>query len=73
MSLLYIDSCMFAVYHGKSFVSVFFFLEVSINCLFDSLESGKRNSFGKRLEIVLSFASNDCRNPDIKSITFHQI
>lgn len=33
----------------------------------------KKNSFGKRLEIVLNFASNDCRNPDIKSITFHQI
>ena len=50
-----------------------FFLEVSINCLFDSWESGKRNTFGKRLEIVLNFASSDCRNPDIKSITFHQI
>lgn len=50
-----------------------FFWEVSINCLFDSLESGKRNSFGKRLEIVLNFASHDCRNPDLKSITFHQI
>ena len=64
---------MFTVHHGQSLVSDFFF-EVSINRLFDSLESGKRNySFGKRLEIVLNFAFNDCRNPDIKSITFHQI
>lgn len=72
VSLLYIDSCMFAV-SWKKLCFCLFFLEVSINCLFDSLESGKRNSFGKRLEIVLNFASNDCRIPDIKSITFHQI
>ena len=62
--------CLQCIMEKALFLS--FFLEVSINCLFDSLESGKRNSFGKRLEIVLNFASNDCRNPD-KSITFHQI
>ena len=45
---------------------VLFFFNVSIDDLFDNLESGKR-SFGKRLEKVLNFGSKICMNPVSKS------
>ena len=49
---------MFATPHEKSFVSAFFM--VSIDDLFDNLESGKRNyCFGTSLEKVLNFGSKN--------------
>ena len=70
-----VDQILFnlACHHGKSFVAAFFFFcfffllfKVSIDHLFDNLESGKR-SFGKSLEKVLNFGSKICMNPVSKS------
>ena len=46
-----------------------FFFKVSIDHLFDNLESGKINyCFGKSLEKVLNFGSKICTNPEKKEI-----
>ena len=51
----------FAARHEKRMVPVFF--KVSVDQLFDNLESGKRNyCFGKSLEKVLNFGSKICTN-----------
>ena len=45
----------------------YFIFKVSIDDLFDNLESGKINyCFGKRLEKVLNFGSKICTNPERK-------
>ena len=52
----------FAAHHGKSFVPAFF--KVSIDHLFNKLESGKRNyCFGKKMEKLLNFVFKNLYEP----------
>ena len=60
--ILFNLACSFVAHHEKSFVPSFFF--ISIDQLFDNLESVKRRyCFGKSLEKVLNFGSKNLYEP----------